>query len=82
MRDHQRHAVQVANKIQLVLPGLAILLIENDEQSMILRQRVRQLDELPRDEGPNAAYAPWHRLVWICIEARGIVLNVKRLQPM
>ena len=66
---------------RLLEPRLDRPLAEHGEQRVILRQRVRQLDDPSERERPEAATAPGLRLVRIRMRDRAVVLHGQLGEP-
>src|SRR5438093_3666045 len=80
--DHQNHPTDGADPLRLAEPDLQSVHLEYLEQRVILRQRVRQLDESSEPVWEYVATPTTLRLVRIGIVERSVIVEFHRLHPL
>ena len=86
MHVEHGHATVLRNPVELLLPNLNALLLQEQEERKILRQRVRQFDvagtaRRGNPERKNRVHAVGLRLERIGVEGGAIVIRLEVVQP-
>ena len=81
MGQHERHSMMTLDEIKFVSPDAVAGLAKRNKECVVLRHRVRQLNYFPERKWPDASNAAGHGLVWVDVEARGIVFDIQLLHP-